>query len=106
VSTPGYQVAAEDLSKFATTLNTDGGRYANLKDHIPSFHGWDYAPLSGMPVIGLKFAGDYNTTSDVMKDALGALGAALQNAGDRLTATAAAYLAVEQKNAASLPKVP
>jgi hypothetical protein len=106
VGTPGYQVAAEDLTKFATSLTQDGDRYKNLKDHVPTFSGWDYAPFSGMPVIGLKFAGDYNETANLLKDALDALGSALHSAGERLTVTAANYLKVEQQNAANLPKVP
>lgn len=106
MGTPGYQVAAEDLGAFASTLNTDGGRYIELTAHVPKFGAADYLPGWGVPLLGTFFIGDYNATSDLVSDALAALGKALQNSGDSLLVAARTYLENEKKVLAGLPKTP
>jgi hypothetical protein len=103
---PGYEVAADDLTKFAATLFQDGNRYSGVRDKVPAFGGWEYVPFVGVPIVGLAFVGRYNETSQLMKDALGALGSALDNAGDRLKTVAANDLITEQNNTAKLPTHP
>jgi hypothetical protein len=103
---PGYEVAADDLTKFAATLSQDGNRYSGVRDKVPAFSGWEYVPFVGVPIVGLAFVGRYNDTAELMKDALGALGSALTDAGDRLKTVAANYLTTEQNNAAKFPTHP
>lgn len=102
---PGYEVASDHLRTYAGALGKDGTRCQNLKASVPKFSGADYVPGYGLPITGgIFFAGDYNETADMFKDALKALGDALTAAEGKLNTVANTYEQVEKQAAANAGK--
>ena len=102
---PGFQVATDHLRNFAKSLYTEGERYTQLAPSAPSFSGLDNVPIVGLPLLGLLFAGSYNSASSVAQEAIRELGKALDSACTGLNTVADNYFKAEQTNARNTHKV-
>jgi hypothetical protein len=99
VAEPGFMVAANHLKDFASNgFGTASGRYGKHTTGLPKFEGSDYIPMVGLPLVGLLFAGDYNSVTDTISTAFGEMKRVTGDADTKLTSTANAYITVEQKN--------
>jgi hypothetical protein len=102
---PGYVVATDHLRIFSNGLDSVSQRCNQCKSQVPLFEGWDLVPGTGMPVVGLFFASNYNEYANVFKDALAAMAAALDVAHQKLNGVASSYAATEAAAAAKAAKL-
>lgn len=95
---PGFKVAADHLVNFAHAFSTAGGRYDHHIKGLPKFEGADLIPMAGLPLIGLAFAGDFNTVTDNISNAFSEMKRVTEDTGSKLVTQANTYVAAEQKS--------
>ncbi|GGK50561.1 hypothetical protein Ppa06_09040 [Planomonospora parontospora subsp. parontospora] len=98
--TPGYEVAAGHLEKFAGTAGDAGTEVQGALDGTPRFEGWNLAPLAGVPLVGLLFVNRLNAVADTWAAGARVLRETLASDSERLVRVAATYVQVERANAA------
>ncbi|MDP9849389.1 hypothetical protein [Streptosporangium lutulentum] len=76
-----------------------------LKNSTPRFEGWNLVPLAGIPIIGLPYAGRFNTISDTWADSAGILKNLLAHSGEKLVRSADNYTLVNQVNEKTIGKI-
>ncbi|XVQ87377.1 hypothetical protein ACQP2K_08180 [Microbispora siamensis] len=97
-------MAAGFIRKFAGTVGGSADGVGRLRDATPRFHGWNLAPLAGVPIVGLTFVHRFNSVSDTWSSAAGVLGDALHRDGETLVKAADNYVAAEKAGKAAIQK--
>ncbi|MEU8247152.1 hypothetical protein [Nonomuraea sp. NPDC048916] len=98
-ATGGYDVHTGYVKSFAGVMGASADGVEVVERQTPRFEGWNLVPLAGIPIVGVPFAGRFNTIADTWRDSAGILADMLRTDSGKVSRAADNYHAAETAGA-------
>lgn len=100
----GFEVRTDSIVSFAQVMDMSATTVDQLKVLVPRFQGWNLAPFSGIPILGLMYVNSLNTIADAWGDCAEILREVLEKDSQKLFKVAENYHAANEQSVAAIKK--